>query len=153
MSLKERIWREWDEALKAGKKPHDILADLTDESLLAHIATAGPGRKYETRLLRTEALRRITTARRRESGTVDAEAQRIRRALDDAAAEIHAEETVVENRVRAEGREPPTPETDLVHAASQEIEIARASIEDRVEAEEHLHDVGRKPGPDGEERV
>lgn len=58
-------WRAWDEAMRQAPVPEREAARLTDEQLLAMLASEDPGRRAEKRIVRDELHARLAAARSR----------------------------------------------------------------------------------------
>lgn len=147
MGHAEELWRNWYGSLKAGSIPQDVLASLTDKDLLTMLATAARDHPEEGNLLLTEALKRLTDARRLARATAGMpppppSVEEWRESVDEAAQEIHRSEAAAEERAQLQGKRP-TEETLAAHASSLEIERVRAEVEDRAEAE-HNHAASAK---------
>lgn len=86
-------WREWDEAVRAGRRPADILPTLSDEQIIDLLMSLESERKLERDVLATEAHNRLVRRRRalRRLATEASEAfQRVRDAMARAWPEVEA---------------------------------------------------------------
>ena len=55
----DRAWRQWDEAVRQGRRPSEFLGSLTHETLVELLAASHHGRAMERNLIAVELMNRF----------------------------------------------------------------------------------------------
>lgn len=120
-----RLWERWDGAVAAGRRPHEFLQEVSDESLIELLAGATEQRQYERDLIATELKNRMVRlhkAMKRATDEVVATVNLLTDAVLDAEDIVHGVETAAE----AHRQGIPEANEDLLAEAAHE---ASATIE------------------------
>lgn len=128
-----RLWEKWDEAVRRGGRPLDLLRGLADEQLVDLLAGAGPGRRYELDLIKTELRNRMHRARvdvEEMAERAEAVVDRLHKAVEMARDEVHETELRVAGHMAEEHGETVTAETQQAMSGSFTVEAMNQAVKE-----------------------
>ena len=144
----EARWQRWDEDVRNGVSPPELLARLSDETMLELLASGGGAeRRYERNVLATEILNRLRRLRRdlaeATAEAVGAIGETVDSAHDAARAAQRSERSIVRH-FDVRGDEEVADERGAARAATGATAVVEARAERLLESQRGLRDLAAR---------